>query len=276
MNEWAWSNGRMILTGENWSTGTKTLYSVGGKWMNEYGTMVERYWQGKMKYWEKNIIQHHRWMNEWEWCNGGMILTGKNWSTGRKTLYSFHGSWMNEYGAMVEWYWQGKTEVMGQKPYMVCVVDEWMRMEQWWNDIDRGNLKYWKKTLYSVDGRWMTEHGAMVEWYWQRKTEVLGEKHYTVLVVEWYWQGKSVVKGETFVPMALYPTRVSLVNNCSNFILLNLQATPVQPTGRGYGDHPQNIFHTSNSFIAFFETCGIITIFSPQNSLFFILLFSFP
>ena len=46
-------------------------------------------------------------MNEWVWSNGGMILTGENWSTGRKTLYSVGFRWMNEYGAMVEWYWQG-------------------------------------------------------------------------------------------------------------------------------------------------------------------------
>ena len=84
---WAWSIGGLILTGEtevrgekhytasvvdgwmsvehwrndtdkgNWSTGRKTLYSIGGRWMNEYGTLVEWYWQGKLKYWEKNIIQ---------------------------------------------------------------------------------------------------------------------------------------------------------------------------------------------------------------------------
>ena len=33
MNEWVWSNGGMILTEENWSTGWKTLYSVGGRWI---------------------------------------------------------------------------------------------------------------------------------------------------------------------------------------------------------------------------------------------------
>jgi len=43
--------------------------------MNEYGAMVEWYWQAE------------------------------NWSAGRKTLYSVGGRWMNEYGAMVEWYW---------------------------------------------------------------------------------------------------------------------------------------------------------------------------
>jgi hypothetical protein len=37
----------------NWSIGRKTLYSVGGRWMDEYGAMVEWYWQGKLKYWER-------------------------------------------------------------------------------------------------------------------------------------------------------------------------------------------------------------------------------
>jgi len=44
----------------NWSTGRKTLYSVGSSWMIENGALVEWYWQGKLKYWEKNIIRR-RW-----------------------------------------------------------------------------------------------------------------------------------------------------------------------------------------------------------------------
>ena len=87
-------------------------------------------------------------MDGWVWSNGGMILTGENWSTGRKTLYSVGGRWMDEYGAMVEWYWQGKTEVLGEKHYTVWVVDEWMGMEEWWNDTDRGKLKYWDRNLF--------------------------------------------------------------------------------------------------------------------------------
>jgi hypothetical protein len=89
MNEWVWSIGGMILTGKtevlreklytasmvgewmsmehwwngtdrgNWSTGRKTLYSVGGRWMNEYGALVEWYWQGKLEYWERNPSQCH-------------------------------------------------------------------------------------------------------------------------------------------------------------------------------------------------------------------------
>jgi hypothetical protein len=38
-----------------------------------------------------------------------------------------------------------------------------MRMEHWWNDTDRGKLKYWRKILYSVSGNLMNEYGAMVE-----------------------------------------------------------------------------------------------------------------
>jgi len=29
--------------------------------------------------------------------------------------------------------------VLGETLYTVWVVDEWMIMEQWWNDTDRGN-----------------------------------------------------------------------------------------------------------------------------------------
>jgi hypothetical protein len=87
--KWVWSIGGVILTGEtevlrekhytasvvdkwmsielwwndtdwgNWSTGRKTLYSVGGRWMNEYGALVEWYWQGKLKYREKNVSECH-------------------------------------------------------------------------------------------------------------------------------------------------------------------------------------------------------------------------
>ena len=69
-------------------------------------------------------------MNEWVWSNDGIILTGETWSTGRETLHIMGGLWMNEYGAMVEWNWQRKTEVPGEKHYKVWVLDEWMSMEQ--------------------------------------------------------------------------------------------------------------------------------------------------
>jgi hypothetical protein len=49
-------------------------------------------------------LQHWWQINEiWVWSNDGMILTGEHWSTGRGTLYSVWGKWMNEYGAMAEW-----------------------------------------------------------------------------------------------------------------------------------------------------------------------------
>jgi len=52
-----------------------------------------------------------------------MVLTVEYRITGRKTLYSVGGRWMNEYGAMVEWYLKGNTEVLGEKRYTVWVVD---------------------------------------------------------------------------------------------------------------------------------------------------------
>ena len=99
MDEWVWSNGGMVLTGENWSTGRKTLYSVGGRWMS-----MEQWWNDTDR---------------------------GNWSTGRETLYSVGGRWMNEYGAVMEWYWQGKTEVLEDRNYRAFVVDERLSLEQW-------------------------------------------------------------------------------------------------------------------------------------------------
>ena len=85
----------------------------------------------------------------------------------------------DEYRVLVEWYWQGKTKVLGEKHYIAWVVGEWMGMEHWWNDTDRGNWCTGRETLYSVGGRWMNGYGALVELYWQGKTEVLGEKPFT-------------------------------------------------------------------------------------------------
>ena len=59
MDGWVWSNGGMVLTGENWSAGRETLYSVGDRWMDVYGAMVEWYWQGELKYLEEDLSQPH-------------------------------------------------------------------------------------------------------------------------------------------------------------------------------------------------------------------------
>ena len=75
---------------------------------------------------------------------------------------------MNEYGAMVEWYWQGETEVLGEKHYTASVVDGWMSMEHWWNDTDRGNWSTYRtqvKFLFSTPQTHMDwpgiEHGPL-------------------------------------------------------------------------------------------------------------------
>ena len=90
---------------------------------------VEQWWndtdRGKLKCWEKNIIQCGWYMDEWVWSNGGMILTGENWSAGRKTLYSVGGRWMSKHsnGGMIL---TGENWSTGEKHYTPWVVDEWM------------------------------------------------------------------------------------------------------------------------------------------------------
>ena len=54
-------------------------------------------------------------MNEWVWRISGMILTAE-------------------------------IDVLGEKHYTAWVVDGWMGMEHWWNDIDRGNHKHLGKS----------------------------------------------------------------------------------------------------------------------------------
>ena len=46
----------------------------------------------------------------------------------------------------------GETEVPGEKHYIAWVVDGWMSMEQWWNDTDRGKLKFWDRKI--IQGGW--------------------------------------------------------------------------------------------------------------------------
>jgi len=53
---------------------------------------------------------------------------------------------MNVYGAMVEWYWQENSEVLKEK-YKVWVVGRRMYMDEWWNDTEKGILKYWEKNI---------------------------------------------------------------------------------------------------------------------------------
>jgi len=37
--------------------------------------------------------------------------------------------------------------VLGEKHYIVWVVDGWMSVELWLNDTDRRKLKYWEKNI---------------------------------------------------------------------------------------------------------------------------------
>jgi hypothetical protein len=59
----------------------------------------------------------------------------------------------------------GETGVLGEKHYTASVVDEWMSMQHWWNDTDRGSRSTGRKTLYSLGGRWMNEWMNMEHWW---------------------------------------------------------------------------------------------------------------
>jgi hypothetical protein len=70
-------------------------------------------------------------MLEWYWQGKTEVLWEKRFTV------SVVDEWMNEYGAMTKWYWQGKIEVLGEKHYIAWMVDEWISMEKWWNDDNR-------------------------------------------------------------------------------------------------------------------------------------------
>jgi hypothetical protein len=94
-------------------------------------------------------------MNERVGGDDGMILTAENWSTGRKNLCSVGGRWMNDYGALVEWYWQRKTEVLGRKPISVphhhtSLMRGQEVMPELWNHLNLINVKKAFIELYLI------------------------------------------------------------------------------------------------------------------------------
>ena len=45
--------------------------------------------------------------------------------------------------------------------YIAPVMDEWMGMEHWWNDTDRGKLKYWEQNILLAISRKRTHLPAV-------------------------------------------------------------------------------------------------------------------
>jgi hypothetical protein len=98
--DWYWQ-GKTEMLGEQ-----HYILWVVGEWMS--GAVVEWYWQEKT---ELLVEKHYtewvvgEWMSIEKWWNdtdGGKLYYRE------KTLYSICGRWMNEFWAMLEWYWQGK------------------------------------------------------------------------------------------------------------------------------------------------------------------------
>jgi len=145
--------------------------------MEEYREMVVCYWQVKTeelgeKYY--TVCEEHGWMSveqRWNETDGkieameeksyktyvvdGLMSMQQCWNDTdigklnylEKTLQSMGGRWLNECGAMVEWYWQGKFEVHREKYFWVRVACRWMGTEKWRIVTDRGNVKNCRKVL---------------------------------------------------------------------------------------------------------------------------------
>jgi len=122
-------------------------------------------------------------VNEWVWSIGGMVLTGENWSTGRGTLYSADGRWMSGYGALVEWYWQGKPAVLGENPVTMVLCPPQMQYGLTWD-----------RTLASaVKGR------RLIAWYSLNPHLV-----YTVHKISSYRTGNTLSLGYKTSQLMLY------------------------------------------------------------------------
>jgi len=117
MVEWYWQEKTEVLREKHYTA-----------WVVDEWVDVEHWWndtdRGKLKYWEKIIIQRGWYMDGWVWSNGGIILTGENWSTGRKTLYSVGGSWMNEYGQNVGMIMTGENWSIVTVNYLVSLCPQ--------------------------------------------------------------------------------------------------------------------------------------------------------
>jgi hypothetical protein len=70
MDGWLWSNGKVILTGENWRIERKILYSITGRWTEKHQAGLEWYWHKKTEVLEqKNYTASEvdKWMYMEEW-----------------------------------------------------------------------------------------------------------------------------------------------------------------------------------------------------------------
>jgi len=69
----------------------------------------------------------------------GALVCGRFTDFGHLPFWQGQRVGEDERGALVEWYWQGEWSVGG----MILTGG----VERWWNDTDRGKLKYWERKL---------------------------------------------------------------------------------------------------------------------------------
>ena len=81
-----------------------------------------------------------------------MILKGENWNIWRKILYIFGVRKTNDYVAIVEWHWNGKSKIIWRK-ILYGVGDR--RTKEYvaiLNDTERGRVRYCEKSV--IDCGW--------------------------------------------------------------------------------------------------------------------------
>ena len=124
---WNDPDGETELLGENNYTG----WFVDYEWVCSIITMIQKGNSGVLGEKQSSVWVLNEWMCMVLWWK---ILRRENRSRERNPSYSLGGSWINVYGAVVEWYWQRKQ-------------------------------KNWEKKLLSLVGRKINENGAIIQWY---------------------------------------------------------------------------------------------------------------
>ena len=100
----------------------------------------------------------------------------------------------------------------------LCDREAWIMRRPWPNT----DCCAMKRSVYIIIYKWMNEYGAMVEWYWQGKTEVRGVKHYRLILklIVHYLTHKS----QQSAPIISQRNPVYILPSCFFKILFNISS----------------------------------------------------